>query len=229
MTSVRASEPGGPRAPRLSAILFDVDGVLVESLQVIERAWRRWAREHQLPEQDVLAVVHGRPAREVIGLVAPAMDAPREVLRLAEYEAESGEVSVMPGARECVAFASLRRWAVVTSGSRTSATARLAAVGLPVPEVMVTADDVARGKPSPEPYLRAAAALGVPAAGCVAIEDAPAGVLAARQAGMTVLAVTTTHPAAALGHADQVLAGMGEVAGWLRGHPAREGRPGRSG
>lgn len=215
MTSVRATEPPGPQVPRLSAILFDVDGVLVDSLQVVERAWRRWAMEHQLPVRNVLAVVHGRTAREVISMVAPGMDATQEVLRVAEYEAESGEVSVMPGARECVAFASLRRWAAVTSGSRKSAAARLAAVGLPVPEVMITADDVARGKPNPEPYRRAAAALGVPAAECVVVEDAPAGVLAARQAGMTVLAVTTTHPVDALGQADQVLADMSEVADWL--------------
>jgi mannitol-1-/sugar-/sorbitol-6-phosphatase len=89
-------------------------------------------------------------------------------------------------------------------------------VGFPVPEVLVTGDDVEKGKPDPEPYLRAAATLGVPAAQCVVVEDAPAGVLAGKRAGMTVLAVATTHPAAALSHADLVFRGMDEVTRCLR-------------
>jgi sugar-phosphatase len=107
---------------------------------------------------------------------------------------------------------------VVTSGTRALATTRLAAVGLPEPEVLVTADDVTFGKPDPEPYRRAAAALGVPAAECVVVEDAPMGVLAAKRAGMTVLAVATTHAPAALGQADLVFPGMADVSGWLGAH-----------
>ena len=113
--------------------------------------------------------------------------------------------------------------AVMSAGTRELATARLTAVGLPVPQTLVTADDVTFGKPDPEPYRRAAAALGVPEAECVVVEDAPMGILAAKRAGMTVLAVTTTHAAAALSHADLVFPGMADVSGWL-GARARDGR-----
>jgi sugar-phosphatase len=182
----------------------------------VERAWRRWAREQGLPADDLLAVVHGRTAREVIGLLAPHLDAAEQALLVGEYETEHrGELAVLPGASECVGIARRGRWAVVTSGTRRLATTRLAAVGLPAPEILVTADDVTFGKPDPEPYRRAAAALGVPEAECVVVEDAPMGVLAAKRAGMTVLAVTTTHAAAALGHADLVFPAMTDVSGWL--------------
>ena len=212
------------RAAGFSAILFDLDGVLVDSLRVVERAWRRWAREQDLPAEDVLAVVHGRIAREVISLFTPHLDPAEQAAVVGGYEAEHrGELTALPGARECVGIASQGRWAVVTSGARTLATTRLAGVGLPVPSILVAAEDVTRGKPDPEPYRKAAAALGVPAAECVVVEDAPMGVLAAKRAGMTVLAVTTTHAAAALGQADLVFPGMAGVGEWL-GTRAADGR-----
>jgi mannitol-1-/sugar-/sorbitol-6-phosphatase len=207
---------GTGQAARFSAILFDLDGVLVDSLRVVERAWRRWAREQDLAAEDVLGVVHGRTAREVIAMFTPHLDATEQALLVGDYETEHrGELALLPGAAECVGIARQGRWAVVTSGARTLATTRLAAVGLPAPEVLVTADDVTFGKPDPEPYRRAAAALGVPEAECIVVEDAPIGVLAAKRAGMTVLAVTTTHAAAALGQADLVFPGMADVSGWL--------------
>ena len=219
MTSTRLAAEAGPPT-RVSAILFDLDGVLVDSLLVVERAWRRWAREHDLPAEDLLAVVHGRTAREVIGMFTPHLDAAEQALRVGGYETEHrGELTVLPGARECLSIARQGRWAVVTSGTRALATTRLEVVGLPAPEILITADDVTAGKPDPEPYRRAAAALGVTAAECTVVEDAPMGVLAAKRAGMTVLAVTTTHPAAALGQADLVLPGMTEVSAWLAATP----------
>lgn len=227
MTSAQApADTTGDAAPRArpSAVLFDLDGVLVDSLQVVERAWRRWAREQGLPADEVLAVVHGRTAREVIGMFAPHLDAAEQAVLVGGYEERhGGELTALPGARECVGIACQGRWAVVTSGAKALAVSRLAAVGLPVPEVLVTADDVTFGKPHPEPYRRAAAALGVPGARCVVVEDAPMGVLAAKRAGMTVLAVTTTHPAAALGQADLVVAGMADVRGWLTAQGLAEG------
>jgi len=213
----------GAAAARISAILFDLDGVLVDSLQVVERAWRRWAQEHQLTADEVLAVVHGRAAREVIAMCAPHLDVAEQELRVSGYEVQDGgDLAVVPGARECVALARRGRWAVVTSGVRRLATARLTAVGLPVPEIMITADDVTAGKPDPEPYRRAAAVLRVPEGECVVVEDAPMGVLAAKRAGMTVLAVTTTHAAAALDRADLVFPGMPGVTSWLTERMAAE-------
>jgi sugar-phosphatase len=201
-----------------SAVLFDLDGVLVDSRQMVEQAWLRWADEQQLEAGEVLAVIHGRRGQDSVRLLTPHLDPVQQVQRIRGYEAE-GEgdgLAAMPGALECVSFARRGRWAVVTSGGRELAAQRLAAAGLPVPEVLVTGDDVKEGKPDPEPYLRAATALGVPAAECVVIEDAPAGVLAGQRAGMTVLAVTTTHPATELTQADQVFSSMDEVARYLR-------------
>jgi mannitol-1-/sugar-/sorbitol-6-phosphatase len=207
----------GLAGTRVSAVLFDLDGVLVDSFRVVQRAWRRWAREQGVPAEDVLAVIHGRTAREVIRIFAPHVDVAEQAERVSSYEQQDdGDLAVIPGSRECIRVARRGRWAVVTSGVRGLATARLAAVSLPVPEILVTADDVTAGKPDPEPYERAAHALAVPAAECVVVEDAPAGVLAAKRAGMTVVAVTTTHQAAALGEADLVFPTMYEVTGWLR-------------
>lgn len=199
------------------AVLFDLDGVLVDSVRVVERAWRRWADEQHLGADEVLAAIHGRRAQDVVRMFAPHLDLAQQVRRVSRYETEDDSgLAVIPGARECVDIARRGQWAVVTSGGRELAAQRLAAVGFGVPEVLVTGDDVERGKPDPEPYLRAAAALGVLAARCVVVEDAPAGVLAGKRAGMTVLAVATTHPVAALGHADRVLGGMDEVTRCLR-------------
>jgi mannitol-1-/sugar-/sorbitol-6-phosphatase len=205
------------RPERVAAVLFDLDGVLVDSAQVVERVWRRWAGEQQIPVEDVLAVSHGRPAREVVRMFAPHLDAERQALLIARHEArDSGGLAAVPGAHECVSVASRGRWAVVTSGGRRIAVGRLVAVGLPVPEVLVTADDVTCGKPDPEPYQRAARDLGVPPAECIAIEDSPAGVTAAKRSGMTVLAVTTTHSAAAVEHADLVCPTLQGVTQHLR-------------
>lgn len=203
---------------RVSAVLFDLDGVLVDSVRVVERAWRRWAREQHLGAEEVLAAVHGRRAQDVVGMFAPHLDLAQQVLRITRYEAQDRSgLAVMPGARECVSVASLSRWAVVTSGGRELAARRLAAVDLPAPDVLVTGDDVRRGKPDPEPYQHAARALAVPPAECVVVEDAPAGVLAGKRAGMTVLAVTTTHQAAALARADLVFPSMHDITRHLRG------------
>ena len=218
MTSPPTTQSADAAVPeRVSAILFDLDGVLVDSLRVVERAWDRWAREQDIAADGVLSVVHGRTARDAIALLAPHLDVTEHALRVGSYETDhSGDLAVVPGARECVALACRGSWAVVTSGTRQLATARLRTVGLPIPEIMITADDVTAGKPDPEPYRRAATALAVPAAECVVVEDAPMGVLAAKRAGMTVLAVATTHRAAALDQADLVFPGMRDVTGWLR-------------
>lgn len=224
MTRPAAQPTDGSSAA--SAVLFDLDGVLVDSRRMVEQAWLRWADEQQLKAGEVLAVIHGRRGQDSVRLLTPHLDPVQQVERVRGYEAE-GEgdgLAAVPGALECVSLARRGRWAVVTSGGRELAARRLAAAGLPVPEVLVTGDDVKEGKPDPEPYLRAATELGVPAAHCVVVEDAPAGILAAKRAAMTVLAVTTTHQAAALTQADQVFSSMNAVAGYLR-NQARSDSP----
>ncbi len=166
--------------------LFDCDGVLVDSDASVHAAWSRWAVEHGFDPEGVYAQVHGRRAADTVALLVP--DAARQVesvqrINVLELEA-AGEVPPIPGAPELVAAVPPGAWAAVTSGTRPLARARLQAAGLPLPDVMVTADDVSAGKPAPEGYLAAAAALGLAPADCVVLEDAVAGVLAARAAGV---------------------------------------------
>jgi mannitol-1-/sugar-/sorbitol-6-phosphatase len=181
------------------ALLTDLDGVLVDSGDDVERIWREWAVEQGLDPDDVARASHGVPSRQVIARVAPHLGA-EEAARVDGLHATTGGTA-LPGAHELLAAAR----AVVTSCSRPLALARLAAAGLPEPAVMITADDVERGKPHPDPYLAAAAALDVAPSQCTVIEDAPAGIAAARAAGMTVWAVTTTHTAAELAEAHRIL------------------------
>src|SRR5918999_683475 len=127
-------EPPDQRKPPrpIAAVVFDLDGVLVDSTAVVERAWRRWAAEQRVPPEEDLAVAHGRPAREVVHAFAPHLDAAHETERLDAWEtAESADLVALPGAHDCVALAQRGCWAVVTSGGRELAAGRLAAVGLP--------------------------------------------------------------------------------------------------
>jgi sugar-phosphatase len=191
---------------RCAAILFDLDGVLVDSTRSVERQWRIWAREQGIDEEKVMAVAHGVRAIEVIRTVAPHFDAEAEVRKLESREAADHDgVAVMPGAADLVRSIPDGSWGVVTSGTRHLATARLRLAGIPVPKVMVAADDVTNGKPHPEPYLKGAELLGVKPAECLVIEDAPAGIRSAHAGGMKVIALTSTYPAAALGEADAVV------------------------
>ena len=144
--------------------------------------------------------------------MAPHLDAEAEAQAIENQEAsDQAGVSVMPGAAELVESIPQGRWGVVTSGSRLLASARLPFCGLPVPEVLVTSDDVTNGKPHPEPYLKGAARLGFDPAECLVIEDAPAGIQAARAAGMKVVGITSTYPAKALVQADAVIARLAQI------------------
>lgn len=195
-----------------SAILFDLDGVLVDSTRSVERQWRIWARERGIDGDKVIAIGHGVRAIELIRAVAPHLDAEAEVRKLESREAEDRDgVVVMPGAVELVSAIPEGRWCVVTSGTRHLATTRLRLAEIPVPKVMITADDVANGKPHPEPYLTGAKLLGVNPAGCLVIEDAPAGIRSAHAGGMKVVAITSTYAGDALGHADAVVGKLGQI------------------
>ncbi|MFZ0772726.1 MAG: HAD-IA family hydrolase [Candidatus Sulfotelmatobacter sp.] len=195
-----------------AAILFDLDGVLVDSTRSVERQWRAWAREQGIDPEKVMAIAHGVRAVEVIRAVAPHLDAQAEVGNLESREAADRDgVVVMPGAAELVGAIPAGRWGVVTSGRRNLAAARLRLAGILPPAVMIAADDVANGKPHPEPYLRGAEALAVAPSECVVIEDAPAGIRAAHAGGMKVIALTSTYPASALGEADAVIQKLQQI------------------
>ena len=191
------------------ALLFDLDGVLADSIAAVERAWRAWAARVGADGDAVLRVVHGRRAVDTLRAVAPSLDVEAELAWLEHAEStDTADVVALPGAAALLArLARLpsARWAVVTSGTRPVARARLRAAGLPEPSVFVTAEELARGKPDPEGYLAAAARLGVAPGECVVVEDAPAGAAAARAGGMRLVALTTTHPAADFPHADLVV------------------------
>jgi len=181
------------------AVLSDLDGVLVDSAAVIERTWRGFADRHGLDPDEVVAAGHGRRSIDLIRLVAPHLDAEAEAADVEREEiAQTSGLRPLPGARDLVDAVPAERFAIVTSGSRALALARLRAAGLPVPAVLVTAEEVDDGKPHPAGYLRAAELLGVDPAHSVVLEDAPAGVEAGRAAGMTVIAVLTTNEASAL-------------------------------
>jgi sugar-phosphatase len=176
------------------AILFDLDGVLIDSTICIARHWREWAHQHGLDVAAIMRVAHGIRTVETMRLVAPHLDAGEEAERFTASEvADTEGVVEIEGAAELLNRLPADVWAVVTSGSKELAMARLRRVNLPIPRTLVTADDVRQGKPAPEPYLVAAKRMGVGAAKCVVVEDAPAGIEAAHAAGMQVIAITTTH------------------------------------
>jgi sugar-phosphatase len=188
-----------------AAVLFDLDGVLVDSKACVERAWRRWAEQHGLDLATVLRTAHGRRAVETLGLLAPHLAVEREAADLAAWEANDAVgVYEVAGARALLDGLPPQAWAIVTSGPRAVAEFRLGLAMLRLPRVMICGDEVARGKPDPEGYLAAAARLGVAPQACIVIEDAPPGVAAAQAAGMRVLALTTTYPAEDLASADSV-------------------------
>ena len=188
------------------AILFDLDGVLVDSAECVERTWRRWSARHGLNADDVIAVAHGRRTIETVRAVAPHLDVLAEVTALEANEAMTTEgVYEITGARELIEKLPIDRWAVVTSGTRVIAEFRLKLVGIPIPRVMICADEIAHGKPHPEGYLTAATQLGRTPGECIVIEDTPAGVEAAHAAGVRVIAIETTYPRPQLTTADAVV------------------------
>jgi sugar-phosphatase len=197
-----------------SAILFDLDGVLVDSTKSVARGWRRWAEEHNVDAEKVEAIMHGRRTVEIIRTVAPHLDAEAEArkieLRGADDDVKVGVV-VMPGVKELLESLPQDRWGVVTSGTRLVAAARLQLSRLPAPGAFVPADDVTQGKPHPEPYLKGALLLAVTPSECLVVEDAPLGIQSAQAGGMKVIGITSTFPASELREADAVITAMSQI------------------
>jgi mannitol-1-/sugar-/sorbitol-6-phosphatase len=185
---------------RCDAVLFDMDGTLVDSRIACENLLRAWAVRHGLNAELISAAAQGRTNRDIAREFTPHLTAEEEGARLDQEELfyREGNVAVR-GAVDLVSALPVGSWALVTSASRQVAEMRLECAGLPVPAILISSDDVRRGKPDPEGYLMAAGQLGVKPERCLVIEDTPAGLEAARRAGMNVLGITTTFRASDLG------------------------------
>ena len=192
-----------------AAVISDLDGVLVDSRAATSRTWAVWGERHGLDGAAIQAANHGRPARDVVAEHVPPELVDAEDARLLDIEVtDTRGVVAFPGAADVLALPTV---AIATSCTMPLARARLRAAGLRETDVLVTADQVERGKPAPDPYLLAASRLGVAPADCLVLEDAPSGIASGVAAGMTVWAVTTTHDAAELGGAQRVAAGLPEL------------------
>lgn len=176
-----------------SALLFDMDGVLIDSTPTVARVWRRFAEKHRLDPQEVVHRAHGRPSIETVRHYFPHEDYERMSSEVERQEIEDLDgIVALPGSLELLTSLPVERWTVVTSATRALAQVRLEAGGLPVPERIVTASDITNGKPHPEPYRKAAMALGFSPSDCVVVEDVPAGIRAGKAAGARVIAFPTT-------------------------------------
>ncbi|MDE3105175.1 MAG: HAD-IA family hydrolase [Acidobacteriota bacterium] len=189
-----------------------MDGVLISSIGSVVRCWRRWAHIYGVPDAENYNVPHGKRAIDIVKMLRPDID-PNEGLKVIEdMEIEdTADLTVLPGVPDLLAALPPDRWAIVTSATHRLLLGRLAAAGLPVPQRIISADMVERGKPDPEPYRRGAELLGFAPGQCLVVEDAPSGVGAGLAAGAPVLGVLGTHTAAELAHATWITPSLAEV------------------
>jgi sugar-phosphatase len=178
---------------RCKGMLFDLDGVLIDSTPAVTRVWRQWALEHGFNPEEVVERVHGRPSLTTVREYLPNADHAAENREIERREMEDADgIITLPGARELLRKLPANRWTIATSCTRSLAEVRLRAAGLPIPEHIVTSTDVTQGKPHPEPFLKAAAKLGFSPSDCIVVEDVPAGIRAGKAAGARVIAFRTT-------------------------------------
>jgi|SRR5215469_680897 len=194
-----------------SAILFDLDGVLLDSTRVVAEQYTHWARQHGLDPTEVMKAAHGVRTVEVVRRVAPHLDAEAETKRIEDREAAADGIIAIPGAVALVNSIPRGRWGVVTSGTRFLATTRMRKFGIPIPDVLITAEDVNNGKPDPEPYRKGAERLKANPADCVVFEDAPAGIRSAHAAGMKVISMPSTYSAPELHEADVIIPSLASI------------------
>ncbi|QNI37589.1 HAD-IA family hydrolase [Edaphobacter albus] len=193
-------------------LLFDMDGVLISSIGSVVRCWRIWAKRHGIPNAETYNVPHGMRAIEIVKSLRPDMDPVEGLREIEDLEiADTADLKVLPGAKELLQSLPPDRWAIVTSATRRLMLGRLEVAGLPAPDRIVSADDVERGKPDPEPYRRGAELLGCRPEDCVVVEDAPSGIGAGKAAGAQVLGVLGTHSMSELNEADWVVRSLEEV------------------
>ena len=194
---------------KAKGILFDMDGVLISSIGAVVRCWRQWAEHYEIPNAEVYEVPHGVRAIEVVKALRPDID-PEEGLRYIEdlEMDDMADLVVLPGAKTLLESLPVERWAIVTSATKRLMLARLKVAGLPIPERIISADMVERGKPDPEPYRRGAELLGLRPEDCLVVEDAPSGVGAGLAAGSRVLGVVGTHNAEELARAQWIVGSL---------------------
>ena len=190
-------------------LLFDMDGVLISSIGSVRRSWRKWAKIYGIPDADNYEVPHGMRAIEIVKSLRPDIDAEEGLRVVEDIEVDDTEdMKVLPGVKALLEGLPADRWAIVTSATKRLTVERLKVAGLPLPERLITADMVERGKPDPEPYMRGAALLGFASDECVVVEDAPSGVGAGKAAGSRVLGVIGTHMLEELHQADWVVGSL---------------------
>lgn len=200
-------------------ILFDMDGILVSSLESVERSWTRWAELRGVDPEQTVRAAHGCRAIDTLARMRPDLDPMAELRVIEDIEVADHEgVTVLPGVLDLLQALPVDRWAVVTSATERLARVRMAAGGVPYPDRLVTADRVTRGKPHPEPYRAGAALLGFRPKECVVFEDSASGAKAGRAAGCTVVATTFSHPVESLDAAHYLVADVSGVTVETREH-----------
>jgi len=197
-------------------LLFDMDGVLISSIGSVVRCWRRWCEMYGVPNAESFEVPHGTRAVDIVRMLKPQFDEAQVAEGLQAIEeleiADTADLTVLPGVKSLLERLPPERWVIVTSATRRLLLGRLAAAGLPIPELYITGDMVQRGKPDPEPYRRGAELLGFAPSDCVVVEDAPSGVGAGVAAGCRVLGVLGTHKVSELNVATWIAESLEEIA-----------------
>ncbi len=216
-----SSVSASPVEIHCNGILFDMDGILISSIGSVERSWTRWSRARGVDPDYAISIAHGCRAIETIARLRPDLDAEAELKVIEDIEIADNEgLTVLPGVQELLRALPRDRWTVVTSATERLARIRLAEGNIPAPERLVTANQVTRGKPHPEPFQIGAALLGFRPQECVVFEDSSSGAQAGRDAGCTVVATTFSHPIESLDAAHylvrdltgvQVLSARGEI------------------
>jgi mannitol-1-/sugar-/sorbitol-6-phosphatase len=201
-----SSVASSPVTVRCKGILFDMDGILISSLGSVERSWTKYARLRGVDPELAISMAHGRRAVETIASLCPDLDPEAELKVIEDIELADGEgIRVLPGVLKLINELPMDRWTVVTSATSRLARMRLATGGIPVPEQLVTAEQVTQGKPDPAPFLAGAALLGFAPEDCVVFEDSSSGVVSGRAAGCTVIGTTFSHSAESLAAAHYLI------------------------
>jgi len=184
------------------AILFDLDGTLVDSWKCIEYAWKSWCLEHSLEYNDLVHRFNGSRAVDIIHTLKPKLNPEEEKAKIDAFElAHPESISVIPGALKILSLLPRNKWGIVTSGSQVVVRHKLKHAQIESPDVLITSEQINEGKPHPQGYLKAASLLNTDPADCLVFEDSPQGIKAARSAGMNVIALSTTFPAESLAEA----------------------------